>query len=168
VVVGIVGLVLGARQGTASGAIGGLVGGAAAGALLGLLGAGLVRLTLNPLSRPMMIGAIIWGLASMLVAGIAGARTAGWRAGLGAAAAGLVLGGLFGAFTAITFSWQVAIAIGIALFLGLAPAIAGAYAANGGIDPEALKARYIPQATIDTTKETIEWAKARMPGGRGQ
>jgi hypothetical protein len=165
VIFGIVGVVLGARAGTAGAAIGGLVGGAAAGALLGLLGAGLVRLTLNPLSRPMMIGAIIWGLASMLVAGIAGARTAGWRAGLGAAVAGLVLGGLFGAFTAITFSWQVAIAIGIALFLGLAPAIAGVYAANGGIDLEALKSRYIPQATIDTAKETMEWAKARMPGG---
>ena len=45
-------------------------------------------------------------------------------------------------------------------------ALAGAFAANGGIDLEALKARYIPQATIDTTKETIEWAQSRMPGGR--
>ena len=73
---------------------------------------------------------------------------------------------MFGAFTAITFTWHVAIAIGIAVFLGLATALAGAFAANGGIDVEALKARYIPQATIDTTKETIEWAQARMPGGR--
>ena len=42
----------------------------------------------------------------------------------------------------------------------------GAFAASGGIDLEALKARYIPQATIDTTKETIEWAQARIPGRR--
>ena len=31
-----------------------------------------------------------------------------------------------------------------------------------GIDVEALKARFIPQTTIDTTKESIEWAKARV------
>jgi hypothetical protein len=165
-VFGIVGLAIGARQGTAGSIIGSTVGGAAVGVLLGLVGAGLVRLTLNPLSRPMMVGAIIWGVATMLVAGIAVVQTYGRRAGLGAAVAGLAVGGLFGAFTAITFSWHVAIAIGIAVFLALAPAIAGAYAANGGIDIEGLKARYIPQATIDTSRETIEWAKARVPWGR--
>ena len=79
-----------------------------------------------------------------------------------------MIGGLFGAFSAITFSWHVAIAIGLALFLGLAPAVAGAFAASGGIDIEALKARFLPQATIDTTKETIEWAKARMPARAGR
>jgi hypothetical protein len=30
-----------------------------------------------------------------------------------------------------------------------------------GIDLEELKARFWPQVTIDTTKESIEWAKAR-------
>jgi hypothetical protein len=37
--------------------------------------------------------------------------------------------------------------------------------ASNGIDVEALKKRFIPQSTIDTTKETIEWAKARIPRG---
>ena len=90
----------------------------------------------------------------------------GGQGAVAGAGIGLVVGGLFGAFSAITFTWHVAIAIGLAVLLGLAPALAGAFAANGGIDFEALKARYIPQATIDTTKETIEWAQARMPGRR--
>jgi len=40
-----------------------------------------------------------------------------------------------------------------------------AHVARDGIDEEALKARFVPQATIDTTKETIEWAKAKVPFG---
>ena len=90
----------------------------------------------------------------------------GGQGGVTGVAFGIVGGGVLGAFTAITFAWHVAIAVGLAVLLGLAPALAGAFAANGGIDLEALKARYIPQATIDTTKETIEWAQSRMPGGR--
>ncbi len=165
VFLGILGLVIGAGARTANSAISGLVAGIAGGALLGLLAAGLVRLALNPDSRPMIVGMLIWALAALLVGIFAGSRY-GSRAAAYGALIGLIAGGLFGAFTAITFSWHVAIAIGLAVFLGLATALAAAFAANGGIDIEALKARYMPQATIDTTKETIEWAQARMPGGR--
>jgi hypothetical protein len=41
----------------------------------------------------------------------------------------------------------------------------GVTVAREGIDTDALKARFWPQTTIDTTKETIEWAKARSPLG---
>ena len=34
-----------------------------------------------------------------------------------------------------------------------------------GIDADQLKRRFWPQETIDTTKESIEWAKARLPRG---
>ena len=34
-----------------------------------------------------------------------------------------------------------------------------------GIDVEGLKARFIPQVTIDTAKESLEWAKDRVPTG---
>ena len=112
----------------------------------------------------MVVGVLIWALAAGVVGLVAGSRTSARLALIGLGA-GIVFGGLFGAFSAITFSWHVAIAIGLALFLGIAPAVAGAFAANGGIDIEAIKARYMPQATIDTTKETLEWAKSRMPGG---
>lgn len=165
VVFGIVGLLLGARGGTPKAAFAGLLAGALGGALLGLIAAGLVRLALNPDSRPMIVGLLIWAVAAAVIGLIIGSRY-GSRGALSGIGIGLVAGGALGAFTAITFTWHVAIAIGIALFLALATAFAAVFAVNGGIDLEELKARYIPQATIDTTKETIEWAQARMPGGR--
>ena len=164
VVVGVIGLVLGARGGSLGNAFAGLFAGAVIGVFIGAFAGGLVRLALNPDSRPMIVGLLIWAVAAAVVGIIIGSRY-GSRGALSGFGVGLIAGGAFGAFTAITFTWHVAIAIGIAVFFGLATALAGAFAANGGIDLEALKARYIPQATIDTTKETIEWAQARMPGG---
>ncbi len=164
--VGIGGLLFGARGGTPSGAVGGLVGGLIVGALLGLLAAGLVRLAINPDSRPMVVGILIWAVVGLIVGAFVGGRLGGGQGAVTGAGIGLVVGGLFGAFSAITFAWHVAIAIGLAVLLAAAPAIAGAFAANGGIDFEALKARYIPETTIETTKETLEWAQARMPGRR--
>ena len=38
-------------------------------------------------------------------------------------------------------------------------------AVRTGIDTEELKNRFIPNQTIDTTKESIEWLKRRMPRG---
>ena len=32
-----------------------------------------------------------------------------------------------------------------------------------GVDDEALKERFYPARTIDTTKETLEWLQKRMP-----
>jgi hypothetical protein len=163
---GLGGLLFGARGGTASGAVGGLIGGLIVGALLGLLGAGLVRLAINPDSRPMVVGILIWAAIGLIVGAFVGGRAGGGQGAVTGAGIGLVVGGLFGAFSAITFTWHVSIAIALAVLLGVAPVLAGAFAASGGIDLEALKARYIPQATIDTTKETIEWAQTRIPGSR--
>ena len=33
-----------------------------------------------------------------------------------------------------------------------------------GIDVEALQQRFIPTQTIETSKETLEWLRRRMPG----
>lgn len=161
----VVGVILGGRGGSAGGAVWGLLGGAILGAILGLAGDGIWRLAEDAGSRPMVVGLLaIGGLLGL--AGLAfGARSGG----AGGAVAGLVLGFIagaaVGAFSAITFPWHVAIAIGIAVFLGLATALTAADAARG-LDTEALKARFYPQATIDTTKETIEWAKSRIPGAK--
>jgi len=130
-----------------------------------LIGGG-ARLAENEGSRPMIVGVLIVGGVCALAGLVVGARGGG---GLGGAIAGFltgfVLGGAVGAFSAITFSWHVAIAIGIALFLGLAIALMLADVASRGIDTEALKRRFYPQASIDMGKETVEWAKARMPRG---
>ena len=164
VVFGLIGVVIGARGGSASGAFGGLFGGALIGAVLGSAGGGIWRLAENEGSRPMVVGLLLIGGIVGLAGLVLGARSNGLIGAVSGLVVGFVLGGALGAFTAITFTWHVAIAIGIALFLGLAPALMGAAVASEGIDTEALKARFYPQATIDTTKETIEWAKARIPG----
>jgi hypothetical protein len=46
------------------------------------------------------------------------------------------------------------------------PVAAGFGIARHGIDTEALKARFYPNQTIETTKETIEWVRERLPLGR--
>ena len=79
---------------------------------------------------------------------------------------GVLLGAGVGAVTAIALSVQVAAAIGLSVGL-LAWTVAVAFGAfRSGIDTEALKARFMPSATIDTTKESIEWIRERAPMGR--
>ena len=51
------------------------------------------------------------------------------------------------------------------VFLVAWPAAAGYGVARAGIDTDALKARFYPSQTINTTKETIEWVRARTPLG---
>jgi len=164
VVFGIIGLLIGARGGTASGAVGGLVGGALFGGVVGSAGGGVARLAENEGSRPLVVGLLIGAALLGLVGLVLGARSGGVNGALVGLATGFVLGGALGAFTAITFSWHVAIAIGVAVFLGLSSGLILANLARDGVDTEALKARFYPQSTIETTKETIEWAKARIPG----
>lgn len=166
VVFGLLGLIAGARNGTVGDAVRGLVGGAILGGVAGALVGGIARLGVNEGSRPMVVGLVLIGAIVGLVGLVLGARNGG---GIGGAATGLVVGfvvgGAIGAFSAITFAWHVAIAIGIALWLGLALGLMLADVASRGIDTDALKERFVPTTTIDTAKETLEWAKARIPRG---
>jgi hypothetical protein len=81
-------------------------------------------------------------------------------------AIGVVLGTVLGAFTAIGFGRRVGAAVGVAAGLIAWSGLMGADVAASGVDFEGLKKRFIPQNTIDITKETIEWARARMPLSR--
>ena len=78
---------------------------------------------------------------------------------------GLVAGGLLGAFLAVDFGWRVGAALGFATWYAMYMGVLAAGVTAKGIDPGQLKARFWPQATIDTTKETIEWAKEKNPLG---
>ncbi len=162
---GLLGAFAGARNGSAGDAIKGLLGGAIIGAVLGVLAGGLVRLAEDEGSRPMVVGLLLVGGVLALVGLVVGARTRDAGNALTGLVAGFAIGAAIGAFSAITFTWHVAVAIGIAVWFGVALALMGADVATRGIDTEALKARFYPQATIDTAKETIEWAKARSPRG---
>ena len=61
---------------------------------------------------------------------------------------------------------RVGTALGSFVLLVAWPTLAGYRAARGGIDTDALKARFYPTQTIETTKETIEWVRERTPLGR--
>ena len=123
--------------------------------------------SIDPAYRPLVVGAIVWAVIGVLLGiGISfRLKSAGSRFG---ALIGLILAGaLFGAFTAITFSPQVGVALGIAAGYAAWIALMIADMARTGVDTEALKARYTPNQTIDTSKETLEWLQKRMPPGIG-
>jgi hypothetical protein len=119
----------------------------------------------DPAWRPLATGAPVMAIVGALLGLLAGAKAGGGGAAIGGLVGGALLGALLGAFTAITFGWRVGAALGVATWLAAWPILMGVSLARAGIDADTLKARFWPQATIDTTKETIEWAKARSPLG---
>jgi hypothetical protein len=115
--------------------------------------------------RPLLVAMAILGGLGALIGLIGGARVAGAGGAIGGLLAGALAGGLAGAFLAVDFGWRVGAALGLVVALACYLAVLGMSVADGGLDSEKLKARFWPQTTIDTTRETIEWAKARIPRG---
>lgn len=74
-----------------------------------------------------------------------------------------VIGVFVGLLTVISIPAQVGAALGVMAALIAWPLIAGRELLRTGVDGEALAARFTPQQTIDLTKETIEWVRARTP-----
>jgi hypothetical protein len=122
----------------------------------------------DPGIRPLVVGMLLGGFIGLL-AGLAAAVTMNASGGgRFVALAGLtVLGVALGAFTAITFGPQVGAGIGIAVGYITWIALMAIDVARTGIDVEALKRRFYPVQTIDTSKETLEWLQKRMPPGIG-
>jgi hypothetical protein len=116
--------------------------------------------------RPLVVGMLVGGLVGLL-AGILLAATMNARAGgRFAALAGSIVGGVvIGALTSVTYGRQVGTAIGITLGFVTFLVVLAMGAIRTGVDMEALKARFYPDVTIDTSKETLEWLKKRMPPG---
>jgi hypothetical protein len=104
------------------------------------------------------------GLA--LIAGVLG-FLGGIRSGFGAAIGGLVVAAIVGAIigwiTATSVSAQVGAALGVLVALIAWPVFAGLDVMRTGIDGEAIGKKFVPQQTMDLTKETIEWVRARTP-----
>jgi hypothetical protein len=108
--------------------------------------------------------------SSAIVLGILLALLGLLRAGLGGLVGGLIggviLGAAIGGLTAISYSVEVAAAMGVSVALAVWPVLVVLPLVRQGIDMEELKARFWPQQTIDTTKETIEWVREQTPLGR--
>ena len=121
-----------------------------------------------------LLGSIGWGvllgplmlLDVALIAGLVGLGVPGSRIGrdfLVAVFAAAVV-------TVLLFKFvvgaQVAGALGLLTLFITWPILLGFGVARNGIDTDALKARFYPSQTIETTKETIEWVRERTPLGR--
>lgn len=61
---------------------------------------------------------------------------------------------------------RVGVALGLFVMLVLWPVLSAYDLSKRGIDTDALKARFYPTQTIETTKETIEWVREKTPLGR--
>ena len=115
--------------------------------------------------RPLVIAIVVVGIVVAVVGLLAGARVAGVGGAVGGLVAGFILGALLGAFLAYDFGWRVGAALGFATFYAVYVGVLAGRVASAGIDFDKIKLRFWPQQTIDTTRETIEWAKARNPLG---
>ena len=104
------------------------------------------------------VSAAILGLAAFLSGIRSGARGAFVRLALGAA-----VGAILGVLTVISIPGNVGAAFGVLTWLITWPILAGLDLARSGVDGEALKRKFTPEATIELTKETIEWVRARTP-----
>ena len=116
---------------------------------------------IEPGVRPLLVGVLILGGLGLLLGLIAAFR----GAGAGAAVAGLVVGAVIGAISAATPGVQVGAGIGIAVGYLTWIGLMVLDVSRSGIDVEALKAKFIPSQTIETSKETLEWLQSKMPPG---
>lgn len=116
--------------------------------------------------RPLVTAVEILGAVIAVVGVLAGLRAGGLGGGIGGAIGGAILGALFGAFTALRWGPQAGTAVGVAIGLILWPALLVASVLRGGLDFGAIKDRLLPNETIETTRETIEWVRKQTPLGR--
>ncbi len=114
------------------------------------------------------------GIAGVGLAGFVGtvvvlAVFGGWRPGrglVGGLSLGTILGLIFAVLTAIGFGGRVGAAVGVAIGLATWSGMMAVEMLQRGVDGEELMKRFVPQKTIDMTKETIEWVRARTPLSR--
>jgi uncharacterized membrane protein YqjE len=156
VLIGLLGALLGSgagRQGTISSLVGG--------AVVGII----VRLALGtfaplPVMLSVVAGIVILGAIGALLGSGFGS---GWtRIGLGT---GALLGGLLGLLAGLPTGPRVAAAMGVTTWLVIWPAVAAYFVFRNGVDFTKLRERFVPDVTISTTKETIEWVRQQMPLG---
>lgn len=120
----------------------------------------------DPAVLPLVVGLALGAIVGLVLGIVIAARATrpNWFIAI---AGGIVLGALAGAFTSITFSPQVGAGIGITLGYLTWAGLMALDVGRTGIDMEALKARFTPTQTIETSKETLEWLQQRMPRGNG-
>ena len=117
----------------------------------------------RPIATAVIVLSEVFGVVAFVVGLFLGRgilRRIGSAIGAGIVAA--LVGAILGAITGVPISWNIAIAIGLAVFLLVWPALAAVLVLTH-IDGKELKQRFVPQQTIETTKETIEWVREQLP-----
>ena len=122
---------------------------------------------IEPGVRPLVVGAAIWAIIGVLGGLVVALRFDGWGGRIGALLGGAVVGALVGAVTSLDPGPQVGAGIGIAVGYITWIGVMAADMARSGVDVEALKARFVPTQTIETSKETLAWLQSKMPPGFG-
>jgi hypothetical protein len=116
--------------------------------------------------RPLVVAVVALAVIGAVLGVILGLMSGGGGTAIGGLVGGALAGVALGLLTAFAPGPRVGAAIGVAVGLIAWMALMGASLARGGFDTEALKDRFWPARTIETTKETIEWARERMPLSR--
>lgn len=122
---------------------------------------------IEPGVRPLVVGTLLLGAVGLLAGIVVAVRVGGDGPRAAAVVGGALIGLVLGAFTSITFGVQPGVGIGLAIGYAAWTALMAADMARTGIDTEALKARFTPTRTIETSKETLEWLQSKMPPGTG-
>ena len=139
---------------------------------VGLVVAGVLAVDWNWVSHHysgMPAAVVLAVAASVLVIGVLGAVLGSafgrWPA-VGGFVVGTVCGVLVGVLAVFGPGLRVAAAVGMAALLLFWPVVAAVFVFRHGIDTAKLRKRFVPEQTIETTKETIEWVREQMPLGR--
>lgn len=74
-----------------------------------------------------------------------------------------IIGVLLGLFTVLSIPPTVGAAVGVLAGLIAWPVLAGRDLIRTGVDGDAIAKKFMPEQTIELTKETIEWVRARTP-----
>lgn len=123
--------------------------------------------TVEPGIRPLVVGVIVIGIIGLGIGVIGALRTSGAGFRGGSIIGGAVAGAAIGAISAIETGVQVGVAIGITVGYLLWILLMAVDVARTGVDVDALKARFYPSQTIETSKETLAWLQSKMPPGIG-
>lgn len=111
--------------------------------------------------RAVIVAVVALAIVGAILGLILSAR--GGHASGGAAVGGAAVGVVAGLISAASVPGQVGAALGVLLALIAWPLFSGVGVARRGIDGDALKAKFMPDETIDEAKETMEWVRARVP-----
>jgi hypothetical protein len=119
----------------------------------------------EPGVRPLVVGIIVIGLLGLLIGVIAALRTRGTGFNAAPIVVGAVAGVLVGAISAMEPGAQVGAAIGITTGYIVWILLMAVDIVRTGVDVDALRARFYPTQTVETSKETLAWLQSKMPPG---